>query len=364
MRMLGALIAVLAVVLAATLLAGCPPKKDTSTISPESGGRPPEGPQVTGEAPPKADAAAGRTLKFALVPKLLDNPVFKLAEEGAQQKARELGDVEVIYQGPATPDSKAQVDIIDSLVRNKVDGISVSCNEAGILKAAIDRAVDAGIPTITFDSDSPDSKRITYYGVDNISAGEKCAELLLKHLGDVKKGEVAFITGVPGAPNLEERIKGATDYLAKQAPDLKVLPAMPCNDDTQKGVTVTKDVLRAHPELAGIIMVGGWPLFAKAPGAFEGQEPGQGEGDWFRRPPERAGLRALRACAGSRCPALFRLGQGEHADSARHRRRWEEARELHRLGPRHHREGRRRGLRQEVGDQELLEACMSAVLDA
>jgi len=275
MRMLGALIAVLAVVLAATLLAGCPPKKDTSTISPESGGRPPEGPQVTGEAPPKADAAAGRTLKFALVPKLLDNPVFKLAEEGAQQKARELGDVEVIYQGPATPDSKAQVDIIDSLVRKKVDGISVSCNEAGILKAAIDRAVDAGIPTITFDSDSPDSKRITYYGVDNISAGEKCAELLLKHLGDVKKGEVAFITGVPGAPNLEERIKGATDYLAKQAPDLKVLPAMPCNDDTQKGVTVTKDVLRAHPELAGIIMVGGWPLFAKAPGAFEGQEPGK-----------------------------------------------------------------------------------------
>ncbi len=266
-RTLCMLVALVGLFVAALCIPGCP-SKPTQEVS--------DAPDPAGAPKPGAPSdAAGKTYTFALVPKLLDNPVFKLAEEGAIQKAEELGDVEVIYQGPATADSKAQVDIIDSLISKKVDGISVSCNEAGILKAAIDRAVDAGIPTITFDSDSPDSKRLTYYGVDNIKAGEKCAELLLKHLGDTTEGEVAIITGVPGAPNLEERIKGATELLAKQAPDLKVLPAMPCNDDTQKGVTVTRDVLRAHPKLVGIIMVGGWPLFAKAPGAFEGQEPGK-----------------------------------------------------------------------------------------
>lgn len=258
-----------ALCLLAALLAGCPPKAQTdegmigdAAVSMEG-----EDAQAAGETKD--------TYEFALVPKLLDNPVFKLAEQGAQARAEELGDTKVVYQASQIADTAKQVEIIDTLIRKNVDGLSVSCNEAGALKAAIDRAIDAGIPTITFDSDSPDSKRITYYGVDNPKAGATCAELLVEALGDALEGEVAIITGVPGAPNLEERIQGVKDYLAENAPGLEILPPMPCNDDTQKGVNVVKDVLRAHPKLAGIIMVGGWPLFARAPGAFEGLEPGK-----------------------------------------------------------------------------------------
>lgn len=262
---------VLMLLFAAVLMVGCP-KPRTETVPPPDVNAPTGTPEPAQNA---TTAAPGGKLQFALVPKLLDNPVFKLAEEGARDKARELGDVEVLYQAPPTADAAKQVEIIDSLIRKKVAGISVSCNEAGALKAAIDRAMDAGIPTICFDSDSPDSKRITYYGVDNPKAGAKLAELLLKELAATKEGEVAIITGVPGAPNLEERIRGVREALAKAAPKLKVLDPMPCNDDTQRGVTVVKDVIRSHPKLVGIVMVGGWPLFAKAPGPFEGLQPGK-----------------------------------------------------------------------------------------
>jgi len=245
-------------------LTGCPPK--------------PSATPTTGPVPGPASeplVATGQEYEFALVPKLLNNPVFKLSEQGALAKAEELGGIKVIYQGPQTADTAKQVDLVDNLIRKGVDGIAISCNEAGALKGPIDRAVKAGIPTITFDSDSPDSERMAYYGIDNTKSGQKLGELLLEHLGEDAQGEVAILTGVLGAPNLEERIEGAKDVLAQKAPELTILPTVACDDDTQRGVTVVKDVLRSHPNLTGIIMVGGWPLFAKAPGPFEGHEPGK-----------------------------------------------------------------------------------------
>ena len=41
-------------------------------------------------------APAQRTLRFALIPKALDIPVFGYANIGAQRKAKEIGNVEVI----------------------------------------------------------------------------------------------------------------------------------------------------------------------------------------------------------------------------------------------------------------------------
>ena len=46
--------------------------------------------------------AAPKTLRFALIPKALDIPVFDYANKGAQRKAKELSGVEVIYRGPGS----------------------------------------------------------------------------------------------------------------------------------------------------------------------------------------------------------------------------------------------------------------------
>ena len=49
-----------------------------------------------------------RKLKFALIPKALDIPVFNYANQGAQRQAAEFGDVEVIYRGPDHGDELKQ----------------------------------------------------------------------------------------------------------------------------------------------------------------------------------------------------------------------------------------------------------------
>ncbi len=236
------------------------------------GGAPPIPGALQGKAP-----GTGKHLQFGLVPKLLNNPVFEIADEGAKAATTELGDTEVIFSAPETADTAKQIQIIEGLIDKKVDGLAISCNQGDALISVIDKAVAAGIPTITFDSDSPKSKRITYYGIDSKQAGVKQGELLLeafKSMGMKPEGKVVLQSGVAGAPNLEERIDGVKSVFAKY-PGLKLLETLYCDDDTAKAVTQLKDVLRANPDLKGIILVGGWAMFAQAPGAFEDIKPGK-----------------------------------------------------------------------------------------
>ncbi|MEK7765974.1 MAG: substrate-binding domain-containing protein, partial [bacterium] len=147
-----------------------------------------------------ADAApAAKPLTFALVPKLLDNPVFNYARVGAEKRARELGGISIVWRAPQEADAAKQVEIIEALVATRVDGIAVSCNEPSALKPAIDKAVAAGIPVITFDSDSPLSKRLTYYGINDFACGRILGEQLARETGG--RGDVVILTGTLGAFN-------------------------------------------------------------------------------------------------------------------------------------------------------------------
>jgi len=247
------------------LLAGCPQKPATQSPTPAI-----QPPPKTAPAREPSPTAGGAKLKFAIVPKMRDNPVFVLAKDGALAQAKEFGDVEVLYEAPPEGDAVKQAEIVRSLIAKRVDGMSISCNNADVLKDPINEAMAAGIPTICFDSDSPDSKRILYYGVDSRQAGAKLGELLIKALGSDLAGDVGQVTGVAGAPNLEERMDGLREYLAEKAPNLKLLPAQPCDDSTTKGMQVVQDILRGHPDLKGLILIGGWPLFSEFPGPFSG----------------------------------------------------------------------------------------------
>jgi len=218
----------------------------------------------------EAPAGGEADLVFALVPKALDNPVFNVARRGAMDKAAELGGIRVEWVGPEVADAAKQAMVIESLIARGVDGMAISCNDPDVLIGPINKAVEAGIPTITFDSDSPDSKRVTFYGTDNYPCGTACGELIVEATGGV--GEIAVLTGVLGASNLETRIDGVRDVIAKH-PDMKIISVQPCDDDIQKGVAVIQSFMQAHPNLGGWVMVGGWPLFAQAPTGLPGVDP-------------------------------------------------------------------------------------------
>jgi len=205
-----------------------------------------------------------KKLTIAWVTKSLGNPVFDLGRSGAIEKAKELTasgpvDVEVLSVGPVAADAIEQTRMMDDLVARGVDGIAVSCNDPTACIAPINRAIAASIPVMTWDSDSPQSQRFTFLSIDNYIGGKTAADLLAQAIGG--HGKVALLTGVPGALNLDERVRGFKDRLANY-PDMQVVATVASNEDINLGVQGVEETMQAHPDLRGWFFVGLWPLVA------------------------------------------------------------------------------------------------------
>lgn len=212
-----------------------------------------------------APPTASRRITIAWIPKALSNPVFELGRQGAIQRAAELSaggpvEVEVLYVGSVAADAAEQVRVIEDVIAREVDAIAISCNDPTACIDPINKAVAAGIPVMTWDSDSPQSERFTYLGVDNYQAGQAAADLLIRSMGS--QGTVAILAGVPGAFNLEERIRGFKDTISFY-PGIQVVATAVSNDDINLGVQVVEETMQAHPDLNGWFFVGMWPLFAE-----------------------------------------------------------------------------------------------------
>src|SRR4029077_1751770 len=124
------------------------------------------------------------------------NPVFQATRVGANDAARELGkkygiEIKIDWRTPNDEDAQKQAEAVEQLALAGADGIAVSCSDANKLTDAINKAVAAGIPVVTFDSDAPASKRFATYGVDDVNCGKAVMEGLAKQLNG--KGTIAIL---------------------------------------------------------------------------------------------------------------------------------------------------------------------------
>ena len=205
------------------------------------------------------NSAAPKKLRFAVIPKSLDIPVFNYAKVGAEREAAKRGDVEVIWRGPENADQLRQKEILESFITQHVDGIAISCLNGDFLTDTINKAVDAGIPVVTWDADAPKSKRIAFYGVDDLAAGRILGEQAATLLGG--KGKVAIITSY-GATNLERRLQGVREALAKYT-DIRIVETYDIKEDPVHCGEIIASGTNRYPDLGAWISVGGWPVFTR-----------------------------------------------------------------------------------------------------
>ena len=129
--------------------------------------------------------------KFYLVSAQVQLPYWRAAGSGFLDAAKQLK-LKAEFVGPQTYDPKAQQLDFERIVESKPSGILISVANAELMKVDIDAAVAAGIPVITIDADSPNSKRMAFIGADNYLAGVMGAKVVAKKLH--LKGNVAVFT--------------------------------------------------------------------------------------------------------------------------------------------------------------------------
>jgi ribose transport system substrate-binding protein len=219
--------------------------------------------QTSKETSNKPNKKPNSEIIIALVPKSLDNPVFLDAKEESERVAKELG-IKVEWLGSMQTDTDEQEAIVESLINRHVDGIIISCVDPVIMKRVINKAMEAGIKVATFDSDSPDSKRLFYCGTNNIAAGEACGKALINALREKGKLDteqnLLIMTADKDSYNLNERLQSFLSTAEKGGVKLKLLDTLYCRDDINLAGDMLEKYIRKSNNVDVFFSTGGWPL--------------------------------------------------------------------------------------------------------
>ncbi len=196
---------------------------------------------------------AGGAKTYVLVPKNLGNPYFDTANNGAQEAAKELG-VTVNYQGSAAADATQQIQLLNSLIAQKVTGLAISANDSDALVPTGKAAMEAGIPVVTWDSAIAPGGRTIHI---NQAEAQGIADVQLKMALDLtggEGGEIAILSATSTAPNQNEWIKLMKESLAKpEYAKLKLVDTVYGDDDDTKSYNEAQGLFKKYPDLKVII---------------------------------------------------------------------------------------------------------------
>lgn len=191
---------------------------------------------------------------FAIVYPVI-HPFFDPVTVSAEKYVKEHEGFEVVVKAPESGNVQQQVEILENLIAMKVDGVAIGSTDADALAPIIDKAVDSGIPVVTFDTDTPNCKRAGYIGTDNYKGGVHMAHVIAKHIGE--KGEIIILQGVPTQLNLVERLRAVEETMAAEYPDIKIVDVQAGYADPAKGIELLESMIQANPDFGAYSGMGG-----------------------------------------------------------------------------------------------------------
>jgi ribose transport system substrate-binding protein len=176
-----------------------------------------------------------------VIPKGTTHEFWKSVHAGAENAAKELGNVEIFWKGShLESDGDGQISVVQDFITQKVDGICLAPLDSQALISYVEEAKQQGIPTVIFDSALKDeSSIVSYVATDNYKGGELAARRLVEAMGG--KGNVILLRYNPGSESTEQREQGFLDTLKKDFPEIAIL-----SDNEYSGTTPESSLDKAQ----------------------------------------------------------------------------------------------------------------------
>ena len=198
-----------------------------------------------------ATAAEAKTMRIALVVKALGIGFFEAANKGAEEAAKELGDVEIIYTGPTDTTAEGQIEVINSLIAQGVDAIAISANDPDAVVPALKKAMDRGITVISWDSGVAKDGRMMHLNPSSSALiGNTIIKLAADHLPD--GGDVAVLSATATSTNqniwIDEMKKVMGNY-----PKVNLVATVYGDDLADKSYREAQGLMATYPNLKAII---------------------------------------------------------------------------------------------------------------
>lgn len=220
-----------------------PPAADPAPAATPSSDSTPEPETEPAEQPAEP---SGGDLTFAIIPKSAGNPYNERMASGFEEACAALG-VKSVVQYPNDISAEAQIQVINNLVAQNVNGIAVGANDAQALESTLTAAKDAGIVVVTLDSDAKGSQLfVNQAGVTEVAQG------LVDAVYDMAGGEGQFavLSATSTATNQNSWIAGMEQIIKDEKySKLEWVETVYGDDEPQKSTDETESLLTKYPDL-------------------------------------------------------------------------------------------------------------------
>lgn len=234
-----------------------------------------------------AGTAQAEPMRIALVVKALGIGFFEAANKGAEEAAKELGDVEIIYTGPTDTTAEGQIEVINSLIAQKVDAIAVSANDTDALVPVLKKAMERGITVISWDSGvAKDGRQMHLNPSSSALIGNTIVKLAADHLPE--GGDVAILSATTTSTNQNVWIEEAKKVLPNY-PGINIVATVYGDDLADKSYRETQGLLQTYPNLKAIIAPTSVGIVAAAQAVTDAGKIGQVNVTGLGLPSEMAG---------------------------------------------------------------------------
>ena len=193
--------------------------------------------------------AAAKKLYVPLISKGFQHQFWQAVKQGAEKAAAELG-VEITFEGPETESQvDKQLEMLQVALDKKPDAIGLAALDSQASIPLLQKARDAGIPIIAFDSGVDSDIPVSLVTTDNLAAAGKAADKMAELIGG--EGEVAVIVHDQTSRTGIDRRDGFVNRIKEQYPNIKIVDIQYGGGDHLKSTDLAKAILQAYPNLKG-----------------------------------------------------------------------------------------------------------------
>ncbi|HET7701882.1 MAG TPA: ABC transporter substrate-binding protein [Candidatus Limnocylindrales bacterium] len=186
---------------------------------------------------------------IAIVSKGSQHQFWQAVQKGATDEATAKG-ATITYEGPASESEvDKQLTMLQTALDKKPAAICFAALDSKAAGPLLQKAKDAKVPVVGFDSGVDSDIPVTTVSTDNIAAAGEAADQMAKLIGD--SGKVAVIVHDQTSQTGTTRRDGFVNRMKEKHPNIQVVAVEYGAGDPVKSADLAKAVMTANPDLKG-----------------------------------------------------------------------------------------------------------------
>lgn len=173
---------------------------------------------------------------------------WKRQLKGFEDAAESLN-VSVEYRGTTHYDTDEMIALVEQIIAKKPAGIAIAPINKTAINTVINKATEAGIPVVLFDTDAPESNADAFVGTDHYYAGLEAAHQLAEYID--YRGQVAVMMNKKSDQD-RDRVQGFKETIEKNYPNIEMVHTGSGDGDE----TISKEamvlIIEDFPDLKGV----------------------------------------------------------------------------------------------------------------